>query len=354
MLRPETGCPIHGAYKESCVIPEPCCGITIQPCEGVVDAAIEDGLIGTQSLNRLEQLAQHGLKIKMIKSTPKKSFAKGVGGNAVVEGVALIPSGVGKDASLLLPVKLLRALEANINLKTLQMQLQSHGVSVNLHEVPSGHITVNVLHFADEGFVVPPEAGMTSEFTSEDPCFREAMIAQGQSSALASRSKTAAVLTTFIRGALPESSEFGERSSSRGSGAGACGNRFPPTQSMAKLTRHPRQDWRDFGAGLFANRSRRIVFGLGLATALLGCHRTGEDRGLLLCGDPRCSATQTLGSQDGAPGGYRLALPHSRVEAMPGCRGRRAKNVMPGGKTHCELRKRKRSSRTETGRASWE
>ena len=53
------------------------CGITTQAVEGIVDTAAEGGLIGKESLHRLErELAGRGLRIKWI---PKQSFAKGVG-----------------------------------------------------------------------------------------------------------------------------------------------------------------------------------------------------------------------------------------------------------------------------------
>ena len=69
----------------------------------------------------------------------------GVGGNAVVEGVALIPLGIESirgvlettvvqgDVPLLLPVRLLVTLAAKIDLKNMIMELQNHQVEVPLH-----------------------------------------------------------------------------------------------------------------------------------------------------------------------------------------------------------------------------
>ena len=88
-------CAPSGAYKERIVSSDQqsFCGISTKPFEGVVDTAAEGGLIGLEPLWRLQSaLAKHGLKIKWI---PKRSTAKGVGGNATVEGVALIPLGLG-------------------------------------------------------------------------------------------------------------------------------------------------------------------------------------------------------------------------------------------------------------------
>eukprot|EP00913_Durusdinium_trenchii_P024025 g22563.t1 len=144
------------------------CGITTKAIEGVVDTAAEGGLIGLELLLRLErELSTRGLRIKWV---PKQTTAKGVGGTAVVEGVALIPVGIGGingvlettviqgDVPLLLPVRLLKALQVLIDLKSMNMHIPSHNVSVPLHELASGHVTVNVMSFASGVFCVPPEA----------------------------------------------------------------------------------------------------------------------------------------------------------------------------------------------------
>ena len=118
------------------------------------------GLVGFEPLHRLErELSNRGLRIKWA---PKKSTAKGVGGTAVVEGVALIPIGIGGingilettvvqgDVPLLLPIKLLRVLEVSIKLKDMVMNIPAHHVSVPLRELASGHVTVNVMSFSRE------------------------------------------------------------------------------------------------------------------------------------------------------------------------------------------------------------
>ena len=97
--------------------------------------------------------------------------------------MALVPIGVGGvngalettvvqgDVPLLLPVRLLKALNVTIDLKGLYMKLQDHGVVVPLHEMPSGHVTVNILSFSAGRFHVPPQAGRQEEFELENACF---------------------------------------------------------------------------------------------------------------------------------------------------------------------------------------
>eukprot|EP00435_Cladocopium_sp_Y103_P038583 s3836_g10.t1 len=126
------------------------CGIVTQGFEGVVDTAAEGSLIGTRALFDLEcHLKEHGLRCQW---TPKQSAAKGVGGSAVVKGVILIPLGIGGisgvlettvvegDVPLLLPIRLLKALEAAINIPKRTLKLESHGIEVCMRELHSGHM----------------------------------------------------------------------------------------------------------------------------------------------------------------------------------------------------------------------
>ncbi|CAK9011962.1 Retrovirus-related Pol polyprotein from transposon RE2 (Retro element 2) (AtRE2) [Includes: Protease RE2 [Durusdinium trenchii] len=183
--RPATDSESEEAYMErACVClegSENFCGITTKSFEGIVDTAAEGGLVGRAPLARLEkELLMRGLRTKW---TPKQTSAKGVGGNAVVEGVALIPLGIESirgvlettvvqgDVPLLLPVRLLVTLAAKIDLKNMIMELQNHQVEVPLHPLPSGHVTVNILSFAAGRFDVPREAGEQSEFEVNASCF---------------------------------------------------------------------------------------------------------------------------------------------------------------------------------------
>ena len=141
------------------------CGIVTSSFEGVVDTAAEGGLIGSEALRRLEdEISKHGLRCCW---TPKTSSAKGVGGNAMVCGVVLIPLGIGKingvleatvvegDVPLLLPIKLLKTLQAVVNLPKMQLQLESHGRVVQMREMPSGHCVINITEFSDGPFETP-------------------------------------------------------------------------------------------------------------------------------------------------------------------------------------------------------
>lgn len=90
-----------GAYKERQLAPQDgvFCGIVTNSSEGIVDTAAEGGLIGISALHRLQNdLAQYNLQGKWV---PKKSTAKGVGGNAKVHGVILLPISIAKISGIL-------------------------------------------------------------------------------------------------------------------------------------------------------------------------------------------------------------------------------------------------------------
>eukprot|EP00913_Durusdinium_trenchii_P035579 g33295.t1 len=129
-----------GAYMERQPGAITFCGISTQPHHGVVDTAAEGGLVGTGPLKNIEvELARHALKVRWI---PKKSQAKGVGGAATVEGTVLIPIGIaGVNGILECTVVQGDALESLIDLKRGTMTLQSHGRIVDLHQLPSGHMS---------------------------------------------------------------------------------------------------------------------------------------------------------------------------------------------------------------------
>lgn len=67
-------------------------GLTTRSEHGVVDTAAQGGLIGRESLQRLEgALSRHGLKVLR---TEKEAQARGIGGKAHVCGVVEIPLGI--------------------------------------------------------------------------------------------------------------------------------------------------------------------------------------------------------------------------------------------------------------------
>ena len=163
------------------------CGIVTKPSQGIVDTAAEGGLIGDVALKRHEsELRRFGLKCKWI---PKVSSAKGVGGNAKVVGVTLIPVGIGGingileatvvegEVPLLLPIGMLKTLGAVIDLQNDVMRLRNHNITVDLETMSSGHVAVDVTSFEDGDFQVPHEAGCHGEFHLP-PCNNSAMLAQ--------------------------------------------------------------------------------------------------------------------------------------------------------------------------------
>ena len=183
-----------GSMKSSEIPELSFCGLTTQPSVGIVDTAAESGLVGEAALRRLEEkLFEQGLKCKW---TPKKSSAKGVGGIAKSLGVVLIPMGIGgmngvlectvvqDEVPLLLPVCMLSALKVILNFETYVMTISSENICIPMKPLPSGHVTIQVDHFAEGPFSVPSEVGRLEDFTLEDEkCnyhFESAMVAQSE------------------------------------------------------------------------------------------------------------------------------------------------------------------------------
>ena len=177
-LRLTESSPARSAYKAASSDSQ-FCGITTNSEVGVVDTAAEGGLVGINALQRLEhRLHDHGLAIKWV---PKKSLAKGIGGQAQVVGVAMIPLGIGGicgllevtvvegEVPLLLPVKLLKHMKVILDFIKYKFILPDEGLELNMSETPSGHVTIDILHFPPDGFAVPASA----PFCREDFCFSE-------------------------------------------------------------------------------------------------------------------------------------------------------------------------------------
>ena len=284
------------------------CGITTKAIEGVVDTAAEGGLIGLELLLRLErELSTRGLRIKWV---PKQTTAKGVGGTAVVEGVALIPVGIGGingvlettviqgDVPLLLPVRLLKALQVLIDLKSMNMHIPSHNVSVPLHELASGHVTVNVMSFASGVFCVPPEAGRQEEFELRSSCFAtSAMPAQLELTRQFDRLPQDAQRPPTSHGVAPsEGKGIGGRFTFHGprsDGNWASSSKSPSTTSQ--LASGDGQDRHPPGTRSAPRYHRSVVLGLSLAAA--GAQAYGDHRGLLCRGDPDGHAPEATSEQ---------------------------------------------------------
>lgn len=124
--------PIPESYKAAA--PQ-FCGINTIAAHGVVDTAAEGGLVGTLALQRLQDhLRSFGLRCKSI---PKNTAAKGVGGQAKVVGVPLIPLGIGGvngvlvvegDVPLLLPIRMMKGLRTIIDLDQMKFIMKEYEV----------------------------------------------------------------------------------------------------------------------------------------------------------------------------------------------------------------------------------
>ena len=285
-----------GAYMERQPGAITFCGISTQPHHGVVDTAAEGGLVGTGPLKNIEvELARHALKVRWI---PKKSQAKGVGGAATVEGTVLIPIGIaGVNGILECTVVQGDALESLIDLKRGTMTLQSHGRIVDLHQLPSGHVTIDVFQFASGKFVVPDDAGCQEDFETRKPsCFVAAMSARRSHTQF--DPKTDVISPATHVGAVGESKATGGSATDsrcRAHGGASEGVQLKGTHS--ELASRHGQDRGDPHPCSNAGRHRSLVLGVGI-TALgpILCRQPG---GLLLGGDPHRQAIGAFEEQRG-------------------------------------------------------
>lgn len=145
-------------------------GITTGAEQGVVDTAAQSGLIGEAAYERLRRsLASCGLKPR---ETNRVGQARGVGGKAVSLKVVEIPIGIAgingvlettvvkDEVPLLLPVSMLRDLQAQVDLCGNRLKLAKFGKETPMSIMSSGHVTVNVLEFDSEGWSLPREAAV--------------------------------------------------------------------------------------------------------------------------------------------------------------------------------------------------
>eukprot|EP00435_Cladocopium_sp_Y103_P046990 s1741_g13.t1 len=221
-------------------------GLTTTPTMAVVDTAAQDGLIGSVALSRLkEELKRCGLKVAWLPH--KKARAHGVGGAAKVVGSAAIPLGihgtsgvlevtvVEGDVPLLLPIKLLRELQATIDIFKGKLHLQRLQVTVDLQTLPSGHIAMDVLNFGEKGFVFPAEALQSGLSDGDFRCtYGSESEGDTQMNLL-----SCAVLNHGCVGVVPASVPA-TQCSRRGNGAAATFAEFPPR--YGKLASDLRQD----------------------------------------------------------------------------------------------------------------
>ena len=145
--------------------PTPFSGMTTHGSVGLVDTAAQGGLIGKPALERLQQcLKAAGLRIQWL---DKEAQARGVGGEAKVLGVAKIPVGIAGvnglveatvvdgEVPCLLSVSFLKELEAVIDFSQSKLFLNRVRAESPLIHLPSGHVAVDVLKFAEGAWQVP-------------------------------------------------------------------------------------------------------------------------------------------------------------------------------------------------------
>ena len=143
-------------------------GLTTEPECGVIDTAAQTGLVGEQALIRLSStLGRHDLQVVW---SDKRAQAHGIGGEAKVVGVAEIPLGIGgiygvleytvvkEEVPLLLPIQLLRQVEALVNLQSNVLSLQKFAVKTPMKMISTGHAMVSVTEFGPDGWRLPREA----------------------------------------------------------------------------------------------------------------------------------------------------------------------------------------------------
>ena len=133
--------------------------------QALVDTAAQEGLIGRTALLRLlSVLRPHNLRAHWLN---KEATARGIGGCARTIGVCELPVGiagvagvlettvVADDVPLLLPVSLLKALGAIVNLPESKLQLTAVQAETPMSTMASGHLAVSVLDFGPQGWSLP-------------------------------------------------------------------------------------------------------------------------------------------------------------------------------------------------------
>jgi len=154
--------------------------LVVDAGEAVVDTAAGQALMGEKSLESLSAaLRQRGLRVVEVPTTGPAP--RGVGGRAEVIRSVLVPlcmkgkTGVALfiilrgDIPPLLPIGLLESLEAEMDLKTNQLNLRALGVRTAMRRLPSGHRVISVCDplLPGEDFVAPEAL---RERYGLDPC----------------------------------------------------------------------------------------------------------------------------------------------------------------------------------------
>ena len=141
----------------------PFVGVVTRGFQGIVDTAAQEGLVGKEALLRLfDELRKYGLKGHW---NGKTTEARGIGGKANTLGTVEVPVGIGgvpgileltvvsEDVPLLVPVNMLRALGALIDLGEGRLHLRAVETTCDLSFLASGHPVVNLTDFGNGWFL---------------------------------------------------------------------------------------------------------------------------------------------------------------------------------------------------------
>ncbi|CAE7843272.1 GIP, partial [Symbiodinium necroappetens] len=142
----------------------PFIGVATQSFQGIVDTAAQEGLVGKPALLRLlEELRKQGLRGYW---NGKTSEARGIGGRATSLGTVEVPVGFGgiagileltvvaEDVPLLVPVNLLKALGAVIDLDEGLLHLRKVNTVCDMSFLSSGHPVISIIDFG-KGWHLP-------------------------------------------------------------------------------------------------------------------------------------------------------------------------------------------------------
>ena len=299
-------------------------------------------MIGKPALERLQQkLHGHGIRVKWI---PKTSTAKGVGGNATCVGVVLIPIGIAGvngilettvvdgDVPLLLPVRMLTGLKAVINLESMSLHLRAYDVEVPLHELPSGHVTVDIMDFDNGKFSMPMEVPgcipedfqvFLSDGCSNASLKSAAAMAQRQTASRNSIPKFTYLPPADHGGAcvaFEKNGEVRECSSQSGCSDGCPATGAPSQACLEGVARDARQNMR---AARFhrAPTTRGRVVSTVAALAWLTLGTQGGDAGRCLCRDDQGGEDACAFEVQGGGQGFhqQLCPPASQSERRGEC-----------------------------------
>jgi hypothetical protein len=144
------------------------------PAHALVDTGAQVGLWHFQRwLICLAKL--YNLRPRYI-PLPKICEAGGIGGAAKAVALCDVPTGLASLSGItrwlvtedpnsnekaytppLMPIKLLKDLDAIIEPKTKKMTFRSAGVFTNLEDLPSEHQTASLMHFGPDGWCIPKD-----------------------------------------------------------------------------------------------------------------------------------------------------------------------------------------------------